>query len=599
MESRFQSFIRILAILLGWSVVGQSIAASPTGMALIPAGTFEMGDHHGFVDPKHGGDETPIHSVRVDSFYLGINDVTTKEFCEFLNSALVQKQITVRDGGVYLAGGSDLLCETRTMSPYSRIGWDGKVFAVLDQKENHPVVCIRWPGAAAYCNWLSAQHGKPLCYNPSTWDCDFNQSGFRLPTEAEWEYAARGGQQNPYWNFPWANEAEPTKANWPESKNPFRAGPIPWTTPVGFFNGQLHHKTDFGWPGAQETFQTSNGANGYGLYDMAGNVWQFVNDWYGRDYYAYSPTNNPPGPASGSIMPDGKPYRGMRGGNWYNGENGHSRVSNRNPSYFRGPQDPNHPYYHLGFRVALPVNAESRPVLKPTPVQKVERANAAPSGRPPGDPSRRQGGGNGAERPPRATEQRSVQSDTGAEERHPLASFVLRSSAVTNDSMLPAEFTGDGASVSLPLEWTGAPTGTTSYALIMHHMDPQGIVKCYWTLYNIPADVRSLPKNVKGVGTLGNNSVNDRIGYAPPHSKGPGPKTYICTLYALSAAPQLDVPPSQVSRSVLLAAMKGHILATAELRVVYSRPEGAISQDDERRRDNSNANSRPPRDSNQ
>ncbi len=599
MELRFHSFIRILVVALGILVADQAIASTPPGMALIPAGTFEMGDHHGFVDPKHGGDETPIHTVRLDSFYIGINDVTTKEFCEFLNSALAQKQITVRDGGVYLADGSDLLCETRTISPYSRIGWDGKAFAVLDQKENHPVVCIRWPGAAAYCNWLSAQKGKPLCYNPSTWDCDFNKSGFRLPTEAEWEYAARGGQQEPYWNFPWANEADPTKANWPESKNPFRAGPEPWTTPVGFFNGKLHHKTDFGWPGAQENFQTSNGANGFGLYDMAGNVWQFVNDWYGRDYYAYSPTNNPPGPASGSIMPDGKPYRGMRGGNWYNGENGHSRVSNRNPSYFRGPQDPNHPYYHLGFRVALPINAENRPGLKPTPVQKVERKNAAPGGRPEGDSNRRQGGGNRSDRPPRPSEQKAIQSDTGADERHQLASFVLRSSAVADGGMLPAEFTGDGASATLPLEWTGAPAGTTSYALIMHHIDPQGIVKWYWTLYNIPADVLSLPKNVKGVGTLGNNSVNDRLGYAPPHSKGPGPKTYICTLYALSASPQLDVPPSQVSRSVLLGAMKGHILATAELRVVYSRPEGAVSQDGERSLDNRNPGSRPPRDSNQ
>jgi hypothetical protein len=90
---------------------------------------------------------------------------------------------------------------------------------------------------------------------------------------------------------------------------------------------------------------------------MQGNVWEFVNDWYGQNYYSISPYENPTGPASGFIMPDGKPYRGMRGGNWYNGLNvggisdGHSRVSNRNPSYYRGPQDPNHPYYHLGFRV--------------------------------------------------------------------------------------------------------------------------------------------------------------------------------------------------------------------------------------------------------
>lgn len=347
-----------------------------------------MGDHFGFVDPKHGGDETPVHPVRLDAFYIGVNDVTTAEYCDFLNSALAQRQITVRDGGVFPARGGELWCETRAMSPYSRIGWDGAAFTVLDRKEEHPMVCLRWPGAAAYCNWLSAQRKLPLCYDPATWDCDFSRSGYRLPTEAEWEYAARGGQQNPYRNFPWGDGADAAKANWPESRNPFRAGPLPWTTPVGFFNGQLQRKAAFGWPGAQEVFQTANGANGYGLYDMAGNVWQWINDWYGRDYYAYSSTENPPGPERGSVMPDGKTYRGMRGGNWYNGENGHSRVSNRNPSYFRGPQDPDHPYYHIGFRVVLPVDAESRPVIKATPVPAARPGESASDGRPPRDPNR-------------------------------------------------------------------------------------------------------------------------------------------------------------------------------------------------------------------
>ena len=91
---------------------------------------------------------------------------------------------------------------------------------------------------------------------------------------------------------------------------------------------------------------------------MQGNVWELINDWYGQDYYSISPYDNPKGPTTGFIMPDGKPYRGMRGGNWYNGydtlgvNDGHSRVSNRNPSYYRGPQDPNHPWYHIGFRIA-------------------------------------------------------------------------------------------------------------------------------------------------------------------------------------------------------------------------------------------------------
>jgi hypothetical protein len=90
------------------------------------------------------------------------------------------------------------------------------------------------------------------------------------------------------------------------------------------------------------------------------------------------------------------------------------------------------------------------------------------------------------------------------------ASFALRSPAVANGGRLPAEFTGDGAGITLPLEWSAPPAGTKSYAIIMHHIDPEGKTKWYWTLYNIPAEVRSLTKNVQGIGTLGNNSVNGK-----------------------------------------------------------------------------------------
>ena len=160
-----------------------------------------------------------------------------------------------------------------------------------------------------------------------------------------------------------------------------------------------------------------------------------------------------------------------------------------------------------------------------------------------------------------------------AEDRPQLSGFVLRSPAVVDGGQLPTDYTGDGESATLPLEWSGAPDGTKSYAVIMHHVAPDKL-KWYWILYNIPADVISLPKNVQGVGTLGNNSVNGKAEYAPPHSKGPGPKTYIYTVYALSAPPQITLPPSEVSREVLLNAIQDHILAAAELRVVYTRPAG-------------------------
>ena len=155
------------------------------------------------------------------------------------------------------------------------------------------------------------------------------------------------------------------------------------------------------------------------------------------------------------------------------------------------------------------------------------------------------------------------------------AAFTLRSPAFTSGGRLPQEFTGDGAAATPPLEWSAPPAGTKCYALIMHHIDPEGKTKWYWTLYNIPADVGALPKNVQGIGTLGNNSVNGRTGYAPPHSKGPGDKTYVLTLYALSAPLQPAVAPAEVTRDVLLAAMKDKVLASSELQVIYARGEAA------------------------
>ena len=147
----------------------------------------------------------------------------------------------------------------------------------------------------------------------------------------------------------------------------------------------------------------------------------------------------------------------------------------------------------------------------------------------------------------------------------------LECPVVGSDGMLPVEFTGDGAGISPPLSWTGAPQGTKAYAIIMHHIDPEGKIKWYWTLYNIPHTTASLPKNVKGVGIFGSNSVNRQIGYAPPHSKGPGPKTYVITLYALSQPLEIKLPPEQVNRDILLEAMKEKVLTSSEIRVVYSR----------------------------
>jgi phosphatidylethanolamine-binding protein (PEBP) family uncharacterized protein len=151
--------------------------------------------------------------------------------------------------------------------------------------------------------------------------------------------------------------------------------------------------------------------------------------------------------------------------------------------------------------------------------------------------------------------------------------FMLTSPVVEDLQALPNEFTGDGDGISPPLAWTGAPAGTKGYALIMDHVTPDGDRKWYWTVYDIPASALSLPKNVTDIGKLG-TGFKGEIGYEPPMSKGPGAKTYVITLYALSEPLKVAGKPG---REELLAAMTGKVIASSSLRVVHSSG-GAIGQ---------------------
>jgi phosphatidylethanolamine-binding protein (PEBP) family uncharacterized protein len=156
---------------------------------------------------------------------------------------------------------------------------------------------------------------------------------------------------------------------------------------------------------------------------------------------------------------------------------------------------------------------------------------------------------------------------------HPKKSgaFRLTSPAFAEGDPLPDAFNGNGEGATPPLEWTGVPEGTKSFALVMDHIDRDNYLKTYWNLYNIPADVRSLPRDVQGVGTIGATWKRDQA-YVPPHSAGGGKQTYTIHLYALSAIPELDASQGPVTREVLLKEIEPFILDSSELNVTYQRP---------------------------
>ncbi len=289
----------------------------PCEFALIPGGTFQMGDSFNEGD----SDERPVHTVTVDAFYLGKYEITNQQYCDFLNAAKSQNAITVSGGVVYKAGSGTNYpyCDTHARDDDSQLDYASGQFSVRSKAgrsmASDPMVEVSWYGAVAYCNWRSQVLGKQLCYSTSTLEPIYPlRNGVRLPTEAEWEYAARGGLSG--MRFPWGNTITCSQANY-WGHPTWNDGVYPYTSPAGSFP-----------------------PNGYSLYDMAGNVWEWCNDWYSSSYYSSSPSSNPTGPPSGS-------YRVLRGGGW------HCPATYCRAAFRNGNGPDGRGRYSFGFRVAL------------------------------------------------------------------------------------------------------------------------------------------------------------------------------------------------------------------------------------------------------
>ena len=244
-------------------------------LILIPKGEFTMGLQSGFVDDKNVWSyEYPAHKAHLDDYYIDMYEVTNDKFVAFLNHL---GRITDNNGNKFIAEES--LFNRR----YQRIKQiDGKYVIVKPEYfesdlGSHPAILVTWYGANAYCQW----------------------AGMRLPTQAEWEKAARGTDGKIY---PWGNFYGLNANGEDNFYNPFYD-----TTPVGLFDG----KTKYAGPSTKLSgnYPFGNGRSPYGLYDMAGNVWEWCEDWFSEDYYSSSAYKNPKGPEMGDK-------KVLKGGGW-------------------------------------------------------------------------------------------------------------------------------------------------------------------------------------------------------------------------------------------------------------------------------------------
>ena len=315
-----------------------SRATAALEMVLIPGGTFDMGS-----DAGHD-DEMPVHTVTLKPFLLDRHEVTNRQFADFVE-AIHYRTEAERTGGAwcYLRGESDFrFVEGANWRHPSGNG------STIDDRLDHPVVCVTWNDAHAYARW----------------------AGKRLPTEAEWEYAARSrGGRHVSASPDLALSSSNVTTTGVRKHDHQHDGPTGSTSrPVSEHPSSRSHAGHASAPDVAEsdifllanvwqgTWPTENiladgyfytapvgifEANALGLHDMLGNVWEWTADWYDPIAYRKSPAENPTGPASGTT-------RVARGGSWFCSPNYCGAYS----THYRGSSPPDHAFNNVGFRCA-------------------------------------------------------------------------------------------------------------------------------------------------------------------------------------------------------------------------------------------------------